>query len=490
MPRIREYTSSQTSAQTDIPGRRISASEINTALDNAGAGVMDLSKTVQKIAEEQEVSDVHAKVAKARADWTVQLQERAAQATPGDMGFAQRIRDDYAKYSDEIRSTIQTGAGRRAFDTASVDLAAHLGERAGVYQIQAAGTKAKQDYLVSLDANRNTLLADPTQLDAVLRQSEQALNDPNGTYARMPAEARAALSIQTRKELALSAAQGVIRMDPDLGLKKLQNGDWDAYLDADKKFALEKSAEVAIRGKEVEKDRLERQAEKAKKEAQDAEGSKVFAQMVKDPTALSAMGIANNQNLSLPQREHYVAMLEKAIKPDAIKTDPAVMIDLWDKIHLPDGDPNKIVDETKVEALLGRGLTVENVNALRSEIQQRRTQDGMMESDLKKGFLSAIKTDLSGANQFTGFRDPKGDEQFQKFMSQFLPEYDKQRKAGKSPTVLLDPDSPDYVGKLAKRYKRSTKEFMKDMFDANPQFLLQDDKPGGKSSATPTAPSD
>ena len=66
MPQIREYVS-QESAQTALPGRRMSASDINVAPDNAGQGLMNVGLTLAKVVEEQEVSDIQAKLAKARA---------------------------------------------------------------------------------------------------------------------------------------------------------------------------------------------------------------------------------------------------------------------------------------------------------------------------------------------------------------------------------------------------------------------------------------
>ena len=486
MPVIREYVS-QESAVSDIPSRRLSASDINVAPDNAGRGLIDAGRTLAKIDEEREISDVNVKLSKARSEWTLHLQERAAQADPGDMNFAQSFRTDFAEYLSQTKGTINTGAAQKAFDRGATELAAHFNERAGLHQIQAAGLKAKQDYLVALDSNRNTVLTDPTQFESVLRTSEAAINDKEGPYARLTGEQRAALSIQTRKEIGLSAAQGVIRMDPELGLKKLQNGDWDAYLDADKKFALEKNAEVTIRSKEIEAERVVRAREKAEEKAREATGNELIAKLIKDPTSLSATEIADS-NLKWEDKARFNNMLQTAIKPETIKTDPDTMIKLWERIHLPDGAEGKITREEEVESLFGKGLTLSDVNALRSEIQGRRTDDGKIESDMKAGLLRVARTSLSGTNQLTGIRDPKGDEQYQKFLVMFLPEYSKQRQAGKTPQQLLDPESPDYLGKSITRFKRPAKDMMRDLITENGSIVGP--ALGGGAAPTVTAPSD
>jgi hypothetical protein len=51
-------------------------------------------------------------------------------------------------------------------------------------------------------------------------------------------------------------------------------------------------------------------------------------------------------------------------------------------------------------------------------------------------------------------KDPKGDELYLKFLANALPAYDAGKKAGKTPAQLLNPDSPDYIGKSITNYKR------------------------------------
>jgi hypothetical protein len=476
MPRIREYVS-QSNNQGDIPGRRATVSDFSTTPDNAGQGLLEGSALVMKAVEQQEVSDIDAKMAKARAEWTVKLQERAASSPPGDMSFASKFNEDFASYLSEMGGGVQTGAGRKAFKANAANLGAHFSERAGLYQIQSAGLKAKQDYSVALDANRNTVLNDPTQFDSILKSMDSALDNPSGPYAQMPAAARDELRTTTRKELALSTAQGVIRLDPELGLKKLKDGDWDAYLDADKKFALEKNAEVGIQGKRIEAERVERAREKAEQKAQEATGNAFVAKLITDPTSLSAKDIAQS-NLKWEDKWRFNTMLETAIKPDAIKTDPKVMLDLWTRVHLPDGAEGKITKEEDVESMFGKGLSLPDVNALRSEIQGRRTDDGRLESDLKENFLKQARAFISDSNQF--FKDPKGDENVYKFMAGFFPKYLDGRRAGKTPQQMLDPDSPDYLGRDMAKYRRGMKDILID--------LGQEAKSMGATPAVPGAP--
>src|SRR3990167_4570933 len=238
MPKVREYTQ-QIGAEGAIQGRRAAPGDtfaLGSEIGQAFGGVADV---LQDTAERQEVSDIQAKLAKARAEWTVHLAERAQATSPGDATFAGKFNEDFGAYLQQLESHTQTRAGQNAFRKGAAELSAHFVEKAGVYQAQAMGAKAKQDYLVSLDARRNELLSDPTQFQALLAAATGDLNDPTGVYAKMPAGEREKLTIQMQQELAMSAVRGLIQNGaPELAKRQLEGGQWNQFLDADKKAEL------------------------------------------------------------------------------------------------------------------------------------------------------------------------------------------------------------------------------------------------------------
>jgi hypothetical protein len=428
------------------------------------------------VAQRQEVSDVHAKLAKARADWTVSLQERARTAEPGDMSFADKFNEDFGAYLSEFGNGVKTEAGRRAFKAGAADLSAQFTVKASEFQAASAGQKARQDYGVLVDANRNTLISDPSQFDSILKSTTDALNDPNGPYARMPAQARSELAVSTRQAMALSAVQGTVDLTPELALKQLKTGRWDEYLDADKKNSLINNAEIGIRAREVEAERLAAQKERELRKAQQATGDGFVARLYGDTPDLTPRDVIRS-NLTWEQKKQWIGDIEQRAKEQPMKTDSALMVKLWDRIHLPDGDPNKLVNEDDLNGFYGRGLKAEDIRSLRTEMQGRRTEAGQIEGDLKKNVMTIAKSALTRTNDLTGIRDPRGDEQMQRFMSLFLPEYQKQRQAGKSAVELLSPDSKDYMGKLIEPFKRPLDVITRDLIESNKVGEITPDKP-------------
>lgn len=252
MPQIRPYTQ-QYSSQQDLGGRRLGAqgaravsSDFGTSGGDAGAGLVSAAATLNDVAERQEVTDVQARLAKARADWTLNLQDRAQKATPGDSTFAETFNKDFGDYLNKMGDGIYTRAGQQAFQREASTLAAHFVEKAGAFQIQSAATKAKQDFTNTLNDSRVAVVNDPTQLNSVRDSIINALRDPTSMYGKMNAHDRQALEEQARRELSLSAVQATIMQNPNVALNQLEQGVFDNDIDADVKVGLMKESKVRI----------------------------------------------------------------------------------------------------------------------------------------------------------------------------------------------------------------------------------------------------
>jgi hypothetical protein len=87
------------------------------------------------------------------------------------------------------------------------------------------------------------------------------------------------------------------------------------------------------------------------------------------------------------------------------------------------------------------------VEKLRGEINLKKSPEGNAESEMKKNFLEYAKSHISGEDLGMHITDPKGAENYMKFMQVALPAYDAGRRQGKTPMQLLSPDSADYIGK-------------------------------------------
>lgn len=484
MANIQVYNT-QLGAGADIPSPRASAGDFGydtgSALNAVAGAVQAAGQGIYDHAQEQEVSDVRVKMAKLRSKWTVELANRAQTADMGAPDFADKFTQDMQVDFDGLAGQYQTKGAQMALRETSASLAAHFSETAGVYQAQAVGAKAKQNFIEFVDAQQNTLLHDPTQLNEVLTESLVALNDPTGPYSKLPKDQRDLLARQTREQFGKSAVLGLIRIDPEMAKSQLEMGTYDNVLTGESTAILMSQADTAIEGRLIDQARKEAAAKKAIEANQKAIGDSFIQRLVQDPTSLSAEDVINSP-LDWREQVTFLNFIRKGLDGTRDDTNTG-FTQLFSRVHANPGDPNAITDEKQLYPYVESGeLSMDGLSKLRGELAGKNTPEGSIEGQLKKQLFKTAASALTGTNEMLGFKDPKGDENLLRFQTYFLTEFEKQTKAGVPATELLNPDSPKYLGKAIDQFKRTPAQQMQDMMDAASGL-------GAAVGATPAAPS-
>lgn len=482
MANITQYNT-QISSSADIPSPRASPGDFGY---ESGSGLLALSGAVQGAGnalydhqQEQEVSNVRVEMAKLRSKWTVELANRAASNEIDNPEFADKLTQDMQADFDGLAGNYSTKGAQQALRETSASLQGHFSETAGVYQAQAVGARAKQNFIEYVDSNQNTLLHDPTQLNEILTESLVALNDPTGAYAKLPRDAREQLARTTKEQYAKSAVLGLIRIDPDMAKTQLEHGTYDNLLSGEASVQMLAQAQTAIEGKLIDQQRAEVAQRKAIEAQQKKVGDDFVAKLATDPTGLSAQDIINSP-LDWREQVWFLNALKTGLD-GKMDSDNALLPQLFQRVHADQGDPNAITDEKQLYQYVGQGLTMDGLSKLRGELAGKGTPEGSIEGQLKKQLLKTATTALTGTNEMLGYKDPKGDENLLRFQNYFLNEYDKQTKKGVSPQELLDPDSPKYLGKAIAQFKRTPQQQLQDMMESTSGL--------GADLGTPTAPS-
>jgi soluble lytic murein transglycosylase-like protein len=144
--------------------------------------------------------------------------------------------------------------------------------------------------------------------------------------------------------------------------------------------------------------------------------------------------------------------------------------DLFRRVHAPEGDPERITDPTQLYKHVGENgdLTISGLEKLTGEITSRRSPEGVAEAEMKSQFLKNARAQITGTDEGLHIKDPKGDELYLRFLAQALPAYDAGRRTGKTAAQLLNPESPDYVGKVIGNFKRPMDQWFSDTIHDNP----------------------
>ena len=256
-----------------------------------------------------------------------------------------------------------------------------------------------------------------------------------------------------------------IQADPVKTREQLKAGRWDKDLDSGVRKQLVGEANVEINAREAEESRLKSEARKAKEEAQTALQNAFLDKLSRGALSPNEVLASGLDPFGSGSKETFLQLIKTAAEkpPTGFKTDPGVFLSYWQRIHAPDSDPHKLRDETELYSGLGNGLDLQNIKDLRAEVQGRRTTEGAVEAGLKARFVEVAQSAISETNPMLGLKDPEGEEELLRFMSWFLPEYERQKQAGKTPSQLLAPDSPDYLGKTIPDYAKDFKQIMKSL---------------------------
>lgn len=464
MAEIRQYVSSE-SPYADAGGRRASAADFASGANftEIGQGLGRAADTLMQAQEQQDVSDVHVKLSEARAKWTTNLLERSQTDDVYKPDFADKFTTDFHGDVSAIGDGVSTAAGQRAFRQGIADMTASFAGSAGTYQAQAAGVKAKNDYQTYLNNNQLTLFKAPDQFTSIMAEAQRALNDPAGPYARLQPSVREALARTGANDLAKSAMMGLIDASPEVGKKELEAGTSPLVkaLDADTLTALIAHADQGINAQRIDQERARIANERAQKDARDATLNSMITKLVEDPTGVSAKDVINS-NLEPSQRIAVLGWIQKGLTGDNGEKDVqnATFNELFSRIHLPDGDPDKITDPDVMNDYVSNGvLDFGQLNTLRGEIAGKGG-DQTAEKAMTNAFDGLAEKSLVVKDPYTGFLDPndqEGNRLLYQFRTWFLTEYPKRRDKGDTPEELLTPGSPKYMGTMIDTLKAQRK---------------------------------
>jgi hypothetical protein len=456
MPKIPEYI-----PEVGAPG--MPPTRNATAIDFGGDGVENLGRSIQgtagvlhEKASQDDVTNVRVAMAKARAEWDVNFRDRANGATPGDPTFADKFKQDFTDYIGKSRDIAQTRDGQRTFDLLSAELTGHFTEKAGLFQVQSAGIKAKNDWDVSQRAYATSIVTDPTSYGAVLGQAIAELRDPKGQYGRLPNDARQQLETKARDTMAQAYINGLVDNGaPELARKLLMDGKLDDQLEPKDKQRLVHAADAGITAKRVAAEHADALARREEKKAVDATNDVLMGKFIDGKLTMGDVRASGLPTFGEGSQNTWVTMLRTQAKEWAekpIKTNPTVMLDAFTSINLPAGDPKKITSMSEINNLYTKGyVSWADLSHLRSEFQNQQTAEGQRLGTVKSDFMKGIKAQLDKSTM--NRLDEAGGERMFRYTVYVNEQIDAARKANKDPYQLFNPNSPEYVGKSIPQFQ-------------------------------------
>lgn len=179
----------------------------------------------------------------------------------------------------------------------------------------------------------------------------------------------------------------------------------------------------------------------------------VFKDMHSASPTMTADDILNNAKLT-PAAAQQMAAMKMAPKNNGEGYGNGY-VDLYQRVHLPVGDPNRISDPSKIYPLAAAGgpLTPAGADKLTGVLNERKSLEGQSREMMKSEFLKGVKDHITGQDLGIGVKDPKGEQLYANYMVAFDKAYQDGIANNKTPAELLSGDGPMF--KLSENYRRN-----------------------------------
>lgn len=188
--------------------------QMGAATQRLGGAVEQAADTIYQYEETKDVTNVHVNLAKARAEWTQALRDRAREAQPGDDSFARGIMGDVAKWAEGSAASAATRKGQALYRSMAANLAMEMGQRAIAIQADLdskAAVTATDEAVKSAGA---TAYNDHTQVDTLHEQGRQMFNMPESIWGKVDRATRERLEKAYHEAVDYNAAVGFAKRNP------------------------------------------------------------------------------------------------------------------------------------------------------------------------------------------------------------------------------------------------------------------------------------
>jgi len=483
MPVIKDYK--QQIGGIGVQQRR--APGLVTTGEAAAKGTQQLAQVVGKVIEQQvgreerqNLSDLNVELTTASKELSQELVDLSKNANLNDREAFNKQFDDYGKKVKDRLSTVGEGVKGRVsaqhFAQTSASIAAQMGKGAVNAKTDLQGAIAVNQEKISASNDATTLASVPSAFKEVMARSDARID----LILDLPAAKRMEHKAQTRTRLAQASVRGWIKLDPEYAKNKIKGeidpatgkvkgGDYAGLLSGDEQRQLLGEADQAINAKRIERERQIREVERARKSTQNEVNNSFLADM--DAGKLTTKKILSENRLDsfgLGSKHQWLNMLKTHNSKKPPVTKPAAFSSAFERIHLEDGDENKITNENTLNQLyIDEKITHQDLIKLRKEVQGVGTVEGRIQSSLKKSILDEARNKLvkKGPGGLP-IPDPQGESIFAQFNADFMDAYQKGRDDGKGMRELLVPGGKHYLGNIIDSYSRSMPEIMKSRRDA------------------------
>lgn len=208
-----------------------------------------------------------------------------------------------------------------------------------------------------------------------------------------------------------------------------------------------------------------RQRELAKQQAQDVSlkaENQIIENLTSNKPHVTAEMIGSDPSLLPDAKIRMIKFAAEVAKPDpAAQVSHDTLLNVMERMGLPEDNPLRIDKASQITDVFNAGnLSKADYNFALKQFNSAQSAEGQNLSKVTGDFLAGVKPLIDRSNPLMGRIDQTGHQKFYEFQRYVAHQIDAYREAGKNPWNLLDPDSPDYLGKPGSiaRFQTSTQQ--------------------------------
>jgi hypothetical protein len=441
-----------------------------------GDGYDDLGRGLQVASNalyEEQLKDEERAVKNLEVEWSKKRREILfGDGTPNKPGFfstsgedtlnsRKGVEEELNKARAGILGKASSPRVKQAFDLSSTTALQGELEQVDRYTItqrKAANLATSKAAIEEAVQQASTYFSDDGKWDAAVTRiaNEMAsMGDEQGWSQEV-------INTETQKVISQAASDRVKRaLLTDAAAGETIYSKTRGMIDGDMRIEIEQDIKTAKKAEEVDR-RLARAEHEAALARQDKAAFGEWATRILSGDSVSVKDIALDSRMD-GQSKFALANALESKAGAAPPKDHSLFNNLFARIHLPEGHPDKITDWkelTPFQAQLGDFSMFEQ---LRQEVENVGTDEGKIKSELLGSVMTYARNSLTSKDPNFGISDPEGEERLQQATVIIQKAWEEGLKAGISPYELSDVNSKHYVGKVVDQLKRPMSERIKSM---------------------------
>lgn len=446
MPRIKDYTPQQSApGPVDVHATANDfGAQAYQGLANLGSGLEDTGNFLEKRAAQANVSHLNAGLSKLSADQTLAVSEAIRKGDPSDPDIVDKIMKGYDDSSAKLEDSITTPGGRNFFERSNQQLRKNILESAMHGRAELADIQQKQNTVSSINNLSAATRINPPDYDSRVAQLESGIDAQVDAPGGMDRGKAIQLKAHGTAEIAKSAIMGWADVNPAAAKAQLDSAKFNNVFSEEQRQYLDGHIVMAENAQRIRAERIAKANSDVLAKQQVATQNDFMSQWRAGTLTEDKILNSNLDPEGAGGKKDFLNMLDAGARDKVNYTDPKVARHVYDLITRPDGDPEKMTNENDLNKYVINGtIGAHDVDSIfRPLIQGRRTQEGKDDAKFQDGVMRNAKAILDPkSSSLTGFSDPDGAARLQAFSTWFLPEWEKQRKAGVSAVDLADPRS-------------------------------------------------